>query len=157
LFNSRRCSFRKRWGDGFEGRTFGVPCKARRSPRCLVTLLPAFHRSLLRFLRFLLYFLLLLHVLLHRVPRLGLRGIGVGTGNGGDEKRLTEKDKQDTSCNFLHKLSMKQALGNRLWRHITTRAAGDEESFPLPPERPSSRIRYIPDSYIGRRRMRAQS
>jgi hypothetical protein len=75
-----------------------------------VTLLPVFHRSFLRFLRSLLFLLLLLHVLFHRVPRLGLRGIGVGTGNGRDEKRLAEKDKQDTSWNFLHKLSMKQAL-----------------------------------------------
>jgi hypothetical protein len=70
-----------------------------------MTLLPVFHRSFLRFLRSLLFLLLLLHVLFHRVPRLGLRGIGLGTGNGRDEKRLTEKDKQDTSWNFLHKLS----------------------------------------------------
>jgi len=84
-----------------------------------VTLLPVFYRSFLRFLRSLLFLLLLLHVLFHRVPRLGLRGIGVGTGNGRDEKWLTEKDKQDTSWNFLHKLSMKQAFAgyhNQSWR-----------------------------------------
>jgi hypothetical protein len=71
----------------------------------MVTLLPVFHRSFLRFLRSLLFLLLLLHVLFHRVPRLGLRGIGLGPGNGRDEKRLTEKNKQDTSWNFVHKLS----------------------------------------------------
>jgi hypothetical protein len=70
----------------------------------MMTLLPVFHRSFLRFLCSLLFLLLLLHVLFHRVPRLGLRRISVGTGNGRDEKRLTEKDKQDTSWNFLHKL-----------------------------------------------------
>jgi hypothetical protein len=88
-------------------------------------LLPVFHRSFLRFLRFLLCLLLLLHVLFHRVPRLGLRGTGLGTGNGRDGKRLTEKDKQDTSWNSLHKLSVKQALA------ALQRAAGDAESFPL--------------------------
>ena len=79
-----------------------------------VIFLPGFHRLLLRFLRLLLRLLLLLHALLVRLlrvlHRLAVRGIRVGMGNGWNGKRQTEKNKEDTSCNFLHKLSTKQAL-----------------------------------------------
>jgi hypothetical protein len=56
------------------------------------------------------FLLLMLHVLFHQARlRLALRGIRVGTGKDREGDRLAEKDKQDTSCNFLHKLSIKQA------------------------------------------------
>ena len=77
---------------------------------CMVTHLPVFLRLSLRFTRVLVFLLLMLHVLFHQARlRLALRGIRVGTDKGREGNRLAEKDKQDTSCNFLHKLSVKLA------------------------------------------------
>ena len=75
---------------------------------CLVKFLPVFHRLFLRLLRLLLFLLLLLHVLFHRLClRPALCGIRVGAGNGRDGNCVTEKHKQDTSCSFLHTLSLR--------------------------------------------------
>jgi hypothetical protein len=109
-----------------------------------VTLLPVFHGSFLRFLRSLLFLLLLLHVLFHRVPRLGLRGIGLGTGNGRHEKRLTEKHKQDASRNFVHKLSHEAGFCG-----ISQRELPVMKNLSRRPGKAIVPHQNIPDSHIG--------
>ncbi len=96
---------------------------------CPVSLLPVLHRFFLRFLRLLLRLPLLFHALpvslLRALLRRALRGIRAGMDNGRNGKRQTEKDKENKSCNFLHRLSTKQALCGILHRELL-----DEETFP---------------------------
>src|ERR1019366_3690993 len=86
-------------------------CCGRRS---WVILIPLLLRLLLRLLLFLLRFGLFLvsflPVLLRVLLCLGLRGIRPGMSNGRPGECQSEKGKQDTSCDFFHKITLKLIL-----------------------------------------------